>query len=258
VLSGDIELGMFAAGQPVHHLPDADTQLEWQPLIEGGEVLVSFRLVHASLLLSPARSGDLPAAVVTAARRLIAAASSSPAPHSIAERLRLTIDATVDLPLARLRRSLPTHAPAEWLFPPGRPAPLATALAHLADALGDVGDRHQRHWLASLDEAPPAGLLAVQHLIRLTRELASVLGRAHGRPAPGTSAAVRAALRPTLPLHPSVVQHLSSLLADIDHVERWPSVVAGVDEVREALQRSLLHDPAANDPAANDPAAHTV
>lgn len=227
VLSGDIELGMLAAGDPATESADADTHLRWFPVLGDGEVLAGFHLVHAS-----ARSlTALPTALARLVPHLIERGAAELVTCSTPlHRAELRIDSSVRLPVIHLARpSPPGHAPAEWLVGASDIARTADAVSVLAHTLSTTASR-----LAEPHQAPTVALATA------VRELSSVVAQSHGRTAPGTSAAARAAVTSQVPLEPHERHELLAALTDVDDTRSWPAVWALVDD----LCASLLHSPA--------------
>jgi len=229
VLSGDIELGMLAAGDPVTHSPDADTHLTWFPVLGDDEALAGFHLLHASAQAAHGRLDALPVPLARLIPHLIERGLAAlPADGTTLQRADVRVDATISVPVGQLARPSPTgHPPAEWSVEPADIARTVESLTTLAHTLGAAA-----HRFPAAHQPPTIALAAA------VRELASVIQRSTGRTAPGTAAAARAALSRHLPFAPHERNELLAALTDVDDTQSWPAVWALVDDLCASLQHS--------------------
>lgn len=104
VLSGEVALDLFTAGDAAFQQPDQHTSFLWAPLLDGGEALAGFQLVGARSVLARRSASGLPAAVVTQARRLIDAAQHQQQHTDTYEALTHLDTQRVQLTIPQLRR----------------------------------------------------------------------------------------------------------------------------------------------------------
>jgi hypothetical protein len=229
VLSGDIELGMLPAGDPVTHSPDADTHLTWFPVLGDHEVLAGFHLLHASALTAHGGLDALPVPLARLVPHVIERGLAAlPSGATTLQRAEVRVDATVALPVRQLARPSPAgHAPAEWSVEPVDIARTVESLTSLARTLGATA-----HRFPAAHQPPTIALAAA------VRELASVIQHANGRTAPGTAAAARASLTDHLPFEQHERHELLAALTDVDDTQSWPTVWALVDDLCASLQHS--------------------
>lgn len=208
VLSGEIHHCMLTPADPVLHQPDADSSYAWVPLLEGGEVLGAFQLVHAAARLATAGPSELPPAVLTLARRLVRRATDRFDRCDTTRAVdQLDLLRAVELhdsfvPLTRLRRpAVPDTAPAEWWLTDAH-------RTEVADALDDFAERLDT-WSAVGTRTDTRSVAAA------VREAASTFRSAHWVAAPGTAAAAQNALKSLQPLRraerKAIEQALSSM-----------------------------------------------
>lgn len=225
VLSGEIDLGPREA-ELVSHSPDTDSSIVWSrsadSLESRDDLLSSFRLVHASARWKTDSLHLLPTAVGDLARDLMSSGSLySVADSSSLDRVRAQWKRTAELPHEALRRRPPASDTPSGTV--GEAGPLATALVRLADSVGERSSYTEREALRS------------DHLTHALRELASVIASGEGKPAPGTSAAARSAVRGGIPLTVNEQRKLRNALVLIDTPSNWATVRDDIDQVSSAL-----------------------
>ncbi|CAB4889916.1 unannotated protein [freshwater metagenome] len=231
VLSGEVDVYPTGAEQ-ISDSPDTDSVLVWSRPANtsgtGSDVLRSFHLVHATARSSTDSFRFLPAAVSTLVSQLMASDQQpSLTQASTLERVRAVRQSTHDLPIDSLRRPHDLIRATTGQSPPGsarESRALSAALAHLATAVD------QRSVTADEREA-----LRCDRLTRCLRELASVISNGGGRPAPGTSAAARAAIRGGIPLTANEQRTLRTALTDIDTPSAWRSTRHTIETLAAAL-----------------------
>ena len=229
VLTGEIDLRELGDGTSVTESPDADSTFVWTTSptaagIKGTEYLSSFHLVHASARLAePAETVPLPACLVPLALGLIAAAGEALSCHdSPMAKLRAWAESSTELPIASLQRS-----------GPGEPLPMPCVDPEAALVLAASLTRFS----AAVHRRPPADE-RVDHLSRLLHELSSAVSSGHGRTAPGTAAATRAAAHGDMPLTVGQQRALEQALRDLNEPASWPQVSESLDRLSQQIERS--------------------
>lgn len=204
--------------------PDADTSLHWADM---GETmwLSGFSMVHAAARLRTGRL-PLPAALVdvltpSLLRMVRTAQEATEHTASPVARLKALAESRVEVPLEALRR-------VESLTDGARPdlvAPVSDSLRRLARAV------HDRSPVDNELEA-----IRTDHLSRLLGELSSTISRAHGAPAPGTSAATRHAVRGGVPLTVGEQRLLEQALDELADPATWGRARTSIERLAEALE----------------------
>jgi hypothetical protein len=232
VLSGQVDLRDLRADHLVTESPDADSTMVWSSASDGDSVqyLTSFQFVHASARLD-SESLPLPAGLTATVRTLVETAH-----QSIAEvddplaKVRARAEASTELALDALRRGeWPERPPGRRRLEPQQVADISSSLARLADAV-------QRR--VPVDNEPEA--IHTEQLSRILYELSSTISNGNGSPAPGTSAATRAAINEDIPLTISEQRVLEQALDDLDDPVLWHQVPQSLDQLSVALERTEL------------------
>lgn len=225
--------------------PDADTTIEWVRRPDGTRQLVGLQVVFAASRaaegrLSEALPADLDARLGSVVRSLaglpgdLVDRSDTPAATDPLARNDLELEVPVDelvLPddlgdLADLMTLNPstihlmtadalTTYPADGSDdgPNATPESLADALDALADAIAAI---------------PDADALPTRRLTRILHELADAIVSTGGLPAPGVSAAARAAVRGGTPLTAGERTTLADLLRQLDDPDQWDDAESGI------------------------------
>jgi len=239
------EPGEPSVGADTVEVLDADTRLVWNTPTSGPRsgqpALASFEIVHALARWNadrlPMLHPSIASACVHEAQRHAAALQYQPDPVS---RMGYRGQATFDVARSHLERSANAPKP----LPRGSQGDalrVARALEDLADSLEHAVDRtprprfHDEHgdeFVGDLD----VEIERTTELCELTRELACALADHDARPAPGTSAATRQAVRGGLPLGFTERRVLQQALIDIDEAARWPAVATVITSLARALR----------------------
>lgn len=192
--------------------PDTDTVVEWVRRPDGRRMMVGAQLLFAA---ARAQHGSLSDALPPPFAQVIIdeLAGHDTTEGDIARLHDLTVAMHPRDLLLTDDRSLPDQQT------PVSPAPSATRLTTelLCDQLGDLAD-------ALADSSPHADPGPTDRLVRALSELADTLDDGGGLAAPGATAAARAAVRGGVPLTAGERLALETILSNIDHVDRWPSV----------------------------------
>jgi hypothetical protein len=222
VLIGDVDLtpviGPPGPADLLAEQPDADCAIVWQrpsggPLA-GRELLASFHVVHAQARWDEGAVPLLPESVIEQARTLMVSAGQAlRGEMSTVARVTARAESRTAMAVDDLER--PYVLSTSAAFGPADPAEVSDALRRLAGQLPDS----------------PAGTRVGGAL----HELAHVLTRANGLPAPGASATARATLA-RLPLPRHAFLTLVRALTDVDDPTQWPEVTRGLDSVFPALR----------------------
>lgn len=217
--------------------PDADTSLVWHtvtPRLSNDDtstddppsVLASFEIVHAmaryeadTLSMLPRDVASAFASVARCDRAAIAECSDPLA------RIRYRGNHEFSLSLAALSR---TEAVDTQSIPGLQRDALALArsIDRFADAFEDLAVVHHTEYPA------------VTRWCMLARELSSTLSERHAMPAPGTSAAVRQALRSGIPCRAESLDALRRTFELVDYPASWLEVADILDRFTHALTAS--------------------
>lgn len=226
VLSGEVVLPFEASGDDeIRESPDADTHLVWwRQRSQRIELLRSFHVVHASSRLAD-DPGVLPSVVAEHALHLIRQVQLDTEPGGdLLALVQARAEAEVQVPQAGLAR--PEHEllpPDTWAVARADIDTLVATLARLADLLSD---------------APTTGGLEAGRtlaLVRLLRELGSVIRTTRGRTSPGTTAAARRAVRGGVPLTSGERRLLKQALAQLDSQRTWPEARAILQQLADSV-----------------------
>lgn len=220
--------------------PDADTSLVWHALASSAAdtthqhpsddphravVLASFEIVHAMARYEsdtlPMLPRDLAASVAGFAREHQAAVAST---TDIIERIRYCGRDELTMPLAAL---LQTEAVDTQAIPgiQREALQLARSIDRFAEAFGQLE-------LIDDTEYP-----SVTRWCILARELACTLSERDAMPAPGSSAAVRRALRTGIPCRAETLEAIRRTFELIDDPARWVEASEILDRFTRALTR---------------------
>ena len=249
VLSGDIELSTIHAagtGEGAHAVastrsiaeaPDADSHLEWQRADDDPdtEYLTAFHIVHASARLDAGTMPTLPPVLLSVVTDLVASG------------VRTLSESTSALARVQAKVEVVLHLPPHDLVRPGAAARTDEVLivppSWSVDRaqLSAVGASLQR--LATVVQSlatsvPEREARRTDQLVRLLRELASVLSQGRGAVAPGTSAAARRAVRGGLPLTASERSTLRAALTQLDTTTSWAQAIDAVNALASTLEGS--------------------
>ena len=231
VLSGHIDLGALGDGATVTESPDADTTLIWSAAADeqGGvaHYVSSFQFVHAAARLNDGEL-PLPDGLEPTILSLIATAHQAiDGVDNPVSRVRALAEASTDLPLEALRRTKrPDRPPGNGAPDRRRAAQVSTSLSRLADAV------HHRAPVGDDLEA-----LHTDRFSRLLRELSSTISHGHGRTAPGTSAATRAAACDRVLFTDGELEMLHLALGDVDDPHTWQRATRSLDRLVLSLER---------------------
>jgi hypothetical protein len=205
---GDVLMGSVSSDVPPEKRHreelDADTFVEWAPRHDGSRQLIGFEVLHARSRTDEFhRITALPDSVSEPAARLVSATVTD-ASEPLGSAVQQAADSIVEVRLGAL--VLDDASPVER-----GEADDALALALSFRALAET--------LASLPGG--ADRARTQKLLAALAELAATLRTADGLPAPGATAAARAAIRGGLPLTDSERSVLTELLTMADFPHAW-------------------------------------
>jgi len=231
--------------------PDADTTLEWVRRPDGTRRLVGVQVVFAAARASEGRLSealpvDLDARLRSVVRSLagppgdLVDGIDTPAATDPLARNDLELEVPVDelvLPddlgdlvdLMRLNPSTIRLSTADALTPhpaDGPDGPHATPES-LAEALDSLA--------GAITAIPDADVVPTGRLASLLHELADAIVSTGGLPAPGVSAAARAAVRGGTPLTAGERTTLADLLGQVDDTDQWAGAEAGIRALTERL-----------------------
>ena len=237
LLIGQVDLGALAEESDTHtsdhtETPDADSKIVWRTLAVKPEsdapVLTSFAVVHAMARYEADTLRMLPRDIAALAAEFgrTHRALAEACPNTL-ERVRYRGTTEMSVHLASLMRS---EAEESQSIPGLQREALAVARAidRFSDAIVLVMAQHP-------ESEPPA-------LVRfrgLARELACTLSERNAMPAPGTSAAVRQALRSGTPFRAETLQVLSNTFSLIDDPARWIEVADRLNRFSHSMTQSL-------------------
>jgi hypothetical protein len=221
--------------------PDADTTIEWVRRPDGTRQLVGLQVVFAATRAAEGRlSGALPADLDARLRPVVRSLAGFPGDLVDGSDTPPASD-----PLAR--NDLALEVPTDELVLPTDLGDSTTLLDldavmsnDLVDAMRiDLNDPGPPRSPASLAEAldaladgitaiPDADALPTRRLTRILHELADAIVSTGGLPAPGVSAAARAAVRGGTPLTAGERTTLADLLRQLDDPGQWDDAEEGI------------------------------
>lgn len=198
---------------------DADTVVEWVPDRHGVRHLVGFEVLHARDRAADfERIAGLPRSLAHSAARFVTDSVIEPE-TPLATAIAISADSTIEIPETALQME---RIPTSERGSEHDVRELAAIIEECAVCMRDLA--------TNADPAPTRALVAA------LAELSSTLAAGGGLPAPGASAAARAAVRGGIPLTDSERKSLLVLLQDLDSPRRWAQTRQGLQTLLARLR----------------------